>query len=272
MPPVTEIVLLVVFLLVIGAVAGVLAGLLGVGGGIVLVPAFYYTFTHLGYDSPMLMQICLGTSLATIVFTSIRSVRAHHRRGSVDVALLRAWAPAIVVGALLGTATASILRSATLTLIFGVLALVAGLYMAFGRSQWQLAPAMPRGPRLQAYGGLLGYFSVLMGIGGGTFGVPLMTLHGKTIHQAVGTAAGLGLIIALPSTLGFLLIWPANAPPWTIGAINLPAFAVVLVTLTICTPLGVRIAHAMNPAPLKRAFGVFILIVAANMLRKAAGF
>lgn len=272
MPPLTEIVLLVVFLLVIGAVAGVLAGLLGVGGGIVLVPAFYYTFTHLGYDSPMLMQICLGTSLATIVFTSTRSVRAHNRRGAVDVGLLRAWAPAIVVGAVLGTLAASVLRSDTLTLIFGVLALIAGVYMALGRSDWRLAPEMPRGPRLHAYGGLLGFFSVLMGIGGGTFGVPLMALHGVTIHRAVGTAAGLGLIIAIPSTLGFLLIWPEGAPPWTIGAINLPAFGVVLVTLTICTPLGVKIAHAMNPAPLKRAFGVFILIVGLNMLRKAAGF
>lgn len=272
MPPISELILLVAFLLAIGAVAGVIAGLLGVGGGIVLVPAFYYTFSHLGYDSPMLMQVCLGTSLATIVFTSMRSVRAHDKRGAVDKDLLRAWAPSIVVGALIGTATASVLRSTTLTIVFGVLALIAGLYMSFGRPQWRLAGQMPSGPRLHGYGGLLGFFSVLMGIGGGTFGVPLMTLHSMPIHRAVGTAAGLGLIIAIPSALMFLFVSIPGAPPFTVGAINLPAFAVVLVTLTIFTPLGVKLAHAMNPAPLKRAFGVFVLLVGLNMLRKVLGF
>ncbi|MFN3970530.1 MAG: sulfite exporter TauE/SafE family protein [Gemmobacter sp.] len=259
-------------LVAIGAVAGVIAGLLGVGGGIVLVPAFFYTFSHLGYDGPNLMQVCLATSLATIVLTSARSMQAHGRKGAVDHALLRRWAPAIAVGAVLGTLTASGLRSSTLQLVFGCLALVAGLYLAFGRAQWRLAPEMPRGVRLQGYGGALGFLSVLMGIGGGTFGVPLMSLHGMPIHRAVGTASGLGLVIALPSVLAFLMLPVTGAPPLTVGAVNLPAFAAVIATTLVTTPLGARLAHRMDPGPLKRVFAVFVLVVAANMLRKVAGF
>ncbi|EEW26084.1 sulfite exporter TauE/SafE family protein [Rhodobacter ferrooxidans] len=263
---------LLALLLAIGAFAGVIAGLLGVGGGIVLVPAFFFTFEQLGYGSPQLMQVCLATSLATIIVTSVRSVLAHNRKGAVDWAILRAWGPWIAAGAVLGMALASQLRSTTLQIIFGVLALIAGLYMAFGRADWRLGPQMPGGVTRTGLGGALGFFSVLMGIGGGTFGVPLMSLYSLPIHRAVATAAGFGLIIALPSVLGFLLLDIAVKPPFTVGAVNLPAFAVIIAMTLITTPLGVRLAHAMDPRPLKRAFAVFILVVALNMLRKAAGW
>lgn len=272
MPPLADLLPMLAFLVVIGAFAGVLAGLLGVGGGIVLVPAFFFTFTHLGHAGPQLMQVCLATSLATIVVTSLRSMQAHRRRGALDGDLLRRWAPAIVLGALLGTLTAASLRSSTLQLVFGVLALVAGLYMAFGRSEWRLAPVMPDGARLHGYGGVLGFFSVLMGIGGGTFGVPLMSLHGMPIHRAIGTASGLGLAIAAPAVVGFLLVPVTAAPPLTIGAVNLPAFAVVIATTLVTTPFGARLAHSTDQRLLKRIFAVFILIVAVNMLRKVAGW
>ena len=259
-------------LFVIGAFAGVIAGLLGVGGGIVLVPAFFYAFTALGYAGPQLMQICLATSLATIVVTSIRSVRSHHARGAVDWEILRSWAPAIAIGAILGTLVAAGLRSVVLQGIFGVLGLLVGLYLAFGRPHWRLGDAMPAGIRRAVMGPVLGFLSVLMGIGGGSFGVPLMSLYNVAIHRAVATASGFGLVIAVPSVLGFLFLTPEGAPPWSIGAINLPAFLVTIATTFVTTPLGVRLAHSMDAKPLKRVFAVFIMLMAANMLRKALGY
>lgn len=265
---------MLVLLLVIGAVAGVLAGLLGVGGGIVLVAAFFYAFQGLGYDGPQLMQVCLATSLATIVVTSTRSVLSHNRKGAVDWAILRSWAPGIAVGAGLGVWVAAQLSSATLQAIFGVLGVAAGLYMAFGRADWRLGTVMPGGVRRALVSPVVGFLSVLMGIGGGSFGVPLMTLYNTPIHRAVATAAGFGVLIAVPSVIGFLLvpIDPAHRPPFTVGAVNFPAFLVVISMTLITTPLGVRMAHAMDPKPLKRIFAIFLVVVALNMLRKALGW
>lgn len=265
---------LVALLFVVGALAGVIAGLLGVGGGIVLVPAFFYVFTALGYGGPQVMQVCLATSLATIIFTSIRSVMAHNRKGAVDWEVLKTWAPGIVIGAILGMLAASQMRSVALQAVFGVLGMVVGLYMAFGRQSWRIAEAMPVGPVRAAQSSVLGFLSVLMGIGGGSFGVPLMTLYGVPIHRAVATASGFGVTIAVPSVIGFLFmpLDPATRPPLTLGAVNLPAFAVVIGVTMITTSYGVRLAHAMDPRPLKRIFAIFLILVAANMLRKALGW
>ena len=259
-------------LLVIGAFAGVIAGLLGVGGGIVLVPAFFYAFTVLGYGGPGLMQVCLATSLATIVVTSTISVRAHHARGAVDWAILRAWAPGIAIGAVIGVVVAAGLASVVLQGIFGVLGVAVALYLAFGRAHWRLGEAMPAGLGRVVTSPALGFLSVLMGIGGGSFGVPLMTLFGVAIHRAVATAAGFGLVIAVPAVLGFLAVRPEGAPPYTLGAINLPAFLIVILVTFQTTKLGVKLAHSMDPKPLKRVFAVVLLFTAGNMLRKALGF
>lgn len=264
--------LTMLLLVLIGAFAGVIAGLLGVGGGIVLVPAFFFAFEYLGYGGPQLMQVCLATSLATIIVTSIRSVLAHHRKGAVDWDVLRAWWPFIAAGAVLGFLLATQLRSATLQAIFGVLGMAAGLYMAFGHPEWRLGAAMPAGPKRWGLGAGLGFFSVLMGIGGGTFGVPMMTLFNLPIHRAVATAAGFGLVISVPSAIGFLTMSVPAAPPYSVGAVNLPAFGVIVAMTLITTPWGVKLAHAMDAKPLKRAFAVFLIIVALNMLRKVAGW
>ena len=270
MPEMMLLLPMILLILVIGAFAGVLAGLLGVGGGIVLVPAFFYAFGTLGYEGPQLMQLCLGTSLATIIVTSVRSGLAHHRKGAVDLGILKGWAPGIVVGAILGVLTATSLQSGALQAIFGGLAIVVGLYMTFGRDSWQIAPEMPKGPVRAALSPLLGYLSVLMGIGGGSFGVPVMSLYGVPIHRAVATAAGFGVLIAVPSVAGFLLapIPAAERPPLTIGAVNLVAFVLVIAMTFITAPMGARLAHAMNPKPLKRVFGLFLILVALNMLRE----
>jgi uncharacterized membrane protein YfcA len=259
-------------LLVIGAFAGVIAGLLGIGGGIVLVPAFFYMFQHLGYGGEKLMQVCLATSLATIVVTSVRSVLAHHRRGAVDWALLRTWGPWVGAGAFAGFFLASGLKSQALQLIFAVLALIAGMYMGFGRPEWRLGSQMPKGAGRVGLGAGLGFFSSLMGIGGGTFGVPMMQLFAMPIHRSVATAAGFGLIIAVPATLGYLFLNVPDAPPFSIGAVNLPAFGIIIAMTLITTPWGAALAHRMDAAPLRRVFAVFVTIVALNMLRKVLGW
>ncbi|MCO4846364.1 MAG: sulfite exporter TauE/SafE family protein [Yoonia sp.] len=261
-----------VLLMAVGAFAGVLAGLLGVGGGIILVPAFFYVFQALGYPDFQLMQVCLATSLATIIVTSIRSVMAHQKKGAVDWDILRSWAPGIVVGAVIGFFIASSLRSATLQMIFGLLAIIVGLYMTFGKAHWRVGDAMPTGVARIVLSPVIGFLSVLMGIGGGSFGVPTMSLYNVPIHRAVATAAGFGVIIAVPSVIGFLTVDLLSPPPFTIGAVNLPAFILVIAMTLITAPWGAALAHRMDPKPLKRVFGVFLILVAINMLRKAVGW
>ena len=266
-----DIALFAAVLLAIGAFAGVLAGLLGVGGGIVLVPAFFYSFRALGFDGPDLMQVCVATSLATIVVTSIRSVMAHRRKGSVDFDVLRTWAPGIVVGALVGTWLATRLDTRGLQVIFATLAMVVALYLAFGAGGLKFGDRMPGGAVRAAVSAIIGCLSTLMGIGGGSLGVPTMTLYGMPIHRAVGTAAGFGLAIAVPSTLGFLIAQVEGAPPLTVGSVNLPAFGLVIAMTLITTPWGVELAHRMDPTPLKRIFAGFLFLVALNMGLEALG-
>ncbi len=253
----------------VGAFAGILAGLLGVGGGIILVPALFYLFSAAGYGSDDLMQICLATSLATIIVTSSRSVMAHNRKGVVDWQILKDWAPGIMIGAAAGVLMVSALRTHTLQVIFGVLVVLIALYMMFGKSSWRLADQMPQGPIKYVFSALTGFISVLLGIGGGSIGVPLMTLHGRPIHQAVATAAGFGLLIALPSALLFLFTPTGNAPPLTIGAVNIPAFLIVIVMTLLTAPYGAHLAHRLDAKVLKKVFAGFLMLVALNMLRKA---
>lgn len=269
--PILSLAMLIAILLVVGAIAGVLAGLLGVGGGIVIVPALFYVFIALDYPDETLLHICVATSLATIVLTSARSVVGHHRKGAVDWPLLRAWAPWIATGAILGVVVADRVESYVLGVVFGVLALIVALYMAFGRAQWRLGEAPPTGAVRGAIAAVVGFFSVLMGIGGGTFGVPLLTLFNVAVHRAVATAAGFGLIISVPSVIGFVLSgWgEPDRPPFTLGYVNVPAFAVIVPMTVLCAPIGVRLAHSMNPRPLKLLFALFLGATALNMLRKA---
>lgn len=273
LPETALLVQMLALLVGVGALTGVLAGLLGVGGGFILVPTFFYVFQMLGYDSPQLMQICLATSLATIIVTSVIAVLSHHRKSVVDWKILRRWAPGIALGAVLGVLVASGLRSTTLQAIFGVIGIIIGLYLGFGRAHWRLGESMPRGLRRALLSPCIGFLSVLMGIGGASFGVPLMTLYGVPMHRAVATTSGFGLCVAVPSVAAFLMleIAPENRPPLTFGAVNLAAFLVIVPMTLATTPLGVKLAHAMDPRPLRRVFAVFLVVLALNMLRKAFG-
>ncbi len=271
MPATAALLPMALLLVVIGGLGGVLAGLLGVGGGIVLVPAFFYAFSSLGYGGPHLMQICVATSLATIIVTSARSVLAHNRKGAVDWVILRGYGPGIVVGSVLGSFAVAQLHTSTLQLIFGALALVVAAYLGLGRAEWRLGAAMPTGTLRMVLSPIVGFLSVLMGIGGGSFGVPMMTLFATPIHRAVATAAGFGMLIAVPSVATFLFTPAIAAPPYTVGLVNVPAFLLVIAMTLITTPWGVKLAHAMDPKPLRRVFAAFLAVVALNMLRKALG-
>jgi len=251
-----------------GIVAGLVAGLFGVGGGIVIVPVLFYVFTAFGVPEAVRMHVAVGTSLATIVVTSIRSLRAHLRTGAVDTALLRSWILPVVAGVVAGSAVADQIDGAALTVVFGVIALAVAANMAFARAGWTIASDMPPRPLSDLIGAAIGFFSTLMGIGGGTFGNTVMTLYGRTIHQAVATSAGLGLIIAVPGTLGFIVGgWgEEGVPPGSLGFVNLIAFACIVPATIIMAPIGARLAHKAPQTALKRGFAAFLALVALRML------
>lgn len=254
-------------LLVAGAVAGLTAGLLGVGGGIVLVPVLWNLFTALGVDEAVRMHLSVGTSLATIIATSMSSVRAHYRRGAVDLVMLRSWGPWIFAGVLAGTALAGIARGPALTLVFASVALIVAVYMAFARPDWRIADHLPEGPGKVLLATGIGTVSAMMGIGGGTLGVPIFSLCGYPIHRAVGTASALGFIIGVPGAIGFAVSgWNVpNLPPFSLGYVSLLGFALIFPTSTLLAPYGARIAHGLNTLALKRAFAVFLGITALRM-------
>ncbi|TVQ43839.1 MAG: sulfite exporter TauE/SafE family protein [Gammaproteobacteria bacterium] len=258
---------MIVLLLIVGVVAGILAGLLGVGGGIVIVPALYHVFAVLDIDPAIQMHLAVGTSLATIIPTSVRSVRSHARRGAVDWILLRRWLPALLAGVVLGIVIAAFLDHRGLALVFASVASVVALHMGFGRAERTLAPGLPEGRSQAALPFTIGGISVMMGIGGGTLGVPTLTLFSYPIHRAVATAAGFGLIIAVPGTIGFVWSgWAApGLPAFSAGYVNLLAFVIIVPTTLLAVPLGVKLAHWLKPQPLRIAFALFLGITALRM-------
>ena len=258
---------LVPLLALTGIIAGVIAGLLGVGGGIVIVPALYHVFSYLGIDAEIRMHLAVGTSLATIIPTSIRSALSHYRRGAFDAALFRQWAPGMFFGALLGTWLANQVEFPTLTAIFAVVALCVALHMGFSRNELQLRAAPPGGIGAFSLTGIIGTVSAMMGIGGGILSVPIMTLFGIPIHRAVGTVAGLGMIIAIPGTIGFMLggSGVTGLPPFSVGYVNWLGFCLIVPATILTVPLGARLTHALNPQPLRKVFALFLGITAIRM-------
>jgi uncharacterized membrane protein YfcA len=260
-------------LLAAGALGGLLAGLLGVGGGIVIVPVLDLALVTAGVDPAVAMHIAVATSMATIVPTSISSSRSHARRGSIDFAVVRRWSLPIVVGALAGSLVASIVDARALAGVFGIVAGLAALKMVLPLDHVVLRRSIPGGVAGAAIPGSIGAVSAMMGIGGGTLSVPSMTLCGEPVHKAVGTAALLGLWISVPATIGYLLAQPEGATPlpWTIGWVSLPGFAIIAPVSWAIAPVGAHLAHSLDRRRLSAAFGAFLLLVAARMLYRAFG-
>lgn len=265
--PIGELIALAAALGVAGLVAGTIAGLLGIGGGIVLVPVLFQTLGFLGVDESVRMPLAVGTSLATIIPTSIRSTLSHNKKGAVDWSVLRAWALPTVIGVVLGSGLAAMVGGKGLTAVFAVGALTLGLYMAFGRDDWRLGDTLPTGFGAWLLGVANGCLSVMMGIGGGTFGVTVMTLYGTPIHRAVATAAGFGLIIGLPGTIGMIVNgWSETTlPPFSLGYVNVVGLALIVPATIIAAPWGVALAHRLSRGTLRMAFGTFLCVTALRM-------
>lgn len=260
--------LLSALLLLVGAFAGVLAGLLGVGGGIVIVPALYHVFSYLEIDPAIRMHLAVGTSLATIIPTSIRSVLGHRKRGAVDGALMGSWTAPILIGVMGGTAIAALVPSTGLMAVFALVAMVVALHMAFAKPEWRLGDHLPSGMGGRAIPAGIGAISAMMGIGGGTLSVPILSLFAYPIHRAVATAAGFGLLIAIPATIGFVVAgWgDAALPSWSLGYVSLAGFALIVPATLLSVPLGVRLAHWMSEPLLRRAFALFLALTSVRMI------
>lgn len=259
----------------VGAFSGVMAGLLGVGGGIVIVPALYAALGALGAPRESLMHVSIGTSLACIAVISARAVLSHHRRGGVDWPLLTGWAPWVALGAVIGVAAAGWVETRFLAGMFGLLALVVAAQMALAslgdRVDGRLGAAPPEGVTRAAWGGGIGAISAMVGVGGGALGVLALGLYGVEIRRATAVAAGFGVAIAAPSALGFVLLgWTDPAtPPFTLGYVSLIGFALITPLAALSAPTGVRLAHALDARTLRLAFAAFLGVASVGMLREA---
>lgn len=263
-----DLVPIVVALAAAGVAIGFLAGLFGVGGGAISVPVFFEAFRLTGSPDAAAMPLAVGTSLAMIVPTAFLSAREHARRGTVDMDVLRAWALPILVGVALGSVLASIAAPELFQIVFAAVATMMALRMLLGGAGWRIADALPGRIALSAYGIVLGLVSALMGIGGGAISTLILTLHGRPIHEAVSTSAGVGVLIAIPGALGYVLAgWgEPRLPADALGYVSLLAVAVTLPTALLMTRLGVRLAHRLSRQTLSRAFGLFLLAVAFRFL------
>ena len=250
-----------------GVFGGVLAGLLGVGGGIVIVPALYFALSLTGSDPALTMQIAVGTSLATIVFTALSSSWGHYRRGALDMALLKRWAPAILIGVVIGGLLGGLVSGYVLVAVFATVAALVSLDMIFRKPGNDGSPRSFSPGVWTATGMSAGAISAMMGIGGGTVCVPVLNFLGYDIRRAGGTSAAIGFVIGLPGALiyagtGF---WQTDLPPFSIGYVNLIAAALIIPLTTSFAHVGVRIAHTISQRALRLAFGAFLMLTSIRM-------
>jgi uncharacterized membrane protein YfcA len=272
----SELTQLALLLVAVGALSGFLAGVFGIGGGAILVPVFYECFRLAGVPLEVRMPLCIGTSLAIIIPTSIRSYRAHHARGAVDMAILRSWWLPVLIGVIAGSVTARYAPERLFKIVFVAVAYSAAARLLLARASWKFGDDFPVGALMKAYGFLVGLLSTLMGIGGGLFSNLLMTFYGRPIHQAVATSSALAVLISIPGALGYVYAgWPAAAHypdiaalqwPFALGYVSLIGAVLVMPTSLLTAPLGVRAAHAMSKRTLEMAFGCYLFIVGSRFV------
>ncbi len=255
--------------LALGVCSGFLAGLLGIGGGMVMVPFLTLMLTMQGFPPDLIVKMAVATSLATICFTSVSSVRAHHKRGAVRWDVVKLLAPGIVIGSLIGAQIAKALPADWMAILFAV-------FVGFSATQMFLdkkpkpTRELPRGTGMVGAGSVIGVLSALVGAGGGFISVPFMTWCNVTIHKAVATSSALGFPIAVAGTLGYVIAgWSLEGlPAGAVGFIYLPALVVIAAASVLTAPWGARTAHSMDVKQLKRAFAVVLYLLAAYMLYK----
>jgi uncharacterized membrane protein YfcA len=263
---------LILFLCTVGTVAGFMAGLLGIGGGLILVPAMYYGFQYLGYESDYLMHIAVGTSLAAILPTGFSSARAHYKRGAIMMDVLKKITPLTLCGSVFGVFLAYLITTpAVLMIIFGTAVLFVSLLMLIDTKKMQIWRGLPPPYILILLSFSIGALASLMGIGGALMSVPLLTMCGYAIHKAIGTASAIGLSISLPASLGFLLIGltVSTGVPLTLGYIHVLALICITPFSIALAPWGAKVSHAMDAQKLRRVFVMFMIIMAVQMLYEA---
>ncbi len=270
----SELIKLAALLIATGALCGFLAGLFGIGGGAVLVPVFYECFRLAGVPLEVRMPLCVGTSLAVIIPTAIRSCLAHYRRGAVDMTVLKQWWPAILIGVIAGSVIARYAPERLFKIVFVAVAYSAAARLLLARATWKLGNDLPKGLPMQAYGLVIGLLSTLMGIGGGLFSNLLMTFYGRSIHQAVATSSALAVLISIPGALGYVYAgWPVAARypdvmalqlPFALGYVSLIGAILVMPMSLFAAPLGVQAAHSLSKRMLEAAFGCYLLIVGSR--------
>jgi uncharacterized membrane protein YfcA len=273
---VAELVKLALLLVAVGALSGFLAGLFGIGGGAILVPVFYECFRLAGVPLEVRMPLCIGTSLAIIIPTSISSFRAHYLRGAVDMKILRQWWLPVVIGVIAGGITARYAPERLFKVVFVMVAYSAATRLLLARASWKFGENFPKGPLMKLYGFFVGLLSTLMGVGGGLFLNLLMTFYGRPIHQAVATSSALAVLISIPGAIGYVYAgWPvamrypdvvALQLPFAIGYVSLIGAALVIPTGLLTAPLGVKAAHSMSKRTLEVAFGCYLFIVGSRFL------
>jgi uncharacterized membrane protein YfcA len=269
-----ELAWLAVALLTAGAATGLLAGVFGVGGGAVVVPVLYELFRVLDVPEEVRMPLCVGTSLAIIVPTSIRSFLTHRARGAVEMTILKQWVVPVTVGVVLGSVVARYAPANLFKAIFVGVAGVSALRLLFGKNSRGLGRDMPSTPIMIACGGAIGVLSALMGIGGGQLSNLFMSYYRRPIHQAIATSSGLGVLISIPGALGYIYAgWPRAAEypgvaalqvPFAVGYVSLIGFILFVPTSILTAPLGAHLAHRLSKRRLEVAFGIFLLVVCAR--------
>ena len=268
LPAFTELLPFIVAMLAAGCAAGLIAGLFGVGGGTVVVPVLFFVLPLVGAPLETAMHVAVATSLANIIPTGFTSARARWRRAAVALPLVKRWGPSIVIGVLFGAALAAYVEGRWLTLLFGVIIMLVAVNLMARTDEVRLAPSLPKAPWLDGLGATIGGLSAMVGIGGGSLTVPTLTFCGVDIRRAVGTASAIGLIIAIPGVIGFIIGgWSApDRPPLSFGYVNLIALAAIAPLSTLCAPLGARLAHHLSPRVLRAAFGAYLLFIGARMI------
>src|SRR5262245_20514321 len=262
--PLSELMLLAALILVAGIVTGILAGLFGIGGGALIVPVLYEVFGVFGVLDEVRFQLCIGTSIAIIVPTNVFPYFTHRDKGAVMMDIVRAWAVPAVIGVAAGSVIAAFASGTVLKLAFVLIATVIAFKLLFGRESWQIANDLPGPLGMTGYGVLIGLAASLMGISGGSISNMILTLHGKPIHKAVATSAGLGVPITAAGTIGYIfagLPQQALLPPLSLGFVSLIGFAVMAPVSSFTAPYGARLAHRLSKRHLEIAFGCFLLAV-----------
>jgi uncharacterized membrane protein YfcA len=256
-------------LLALGAGTGFAAGLLGIGGGMLMVPFLTLLFTWRGYPLEHIVHMAIATSLATILFTSVSSVRAHHKRGAVLWPVVRLLAPGILLGSLIGAQIAGRLPTFWLSVVFATFVGFSALQMLLDRKP-RPTRELPKGAGMFSVGGGIGFISSLVGAGGGFISVPFMVWSNVKIHNAVATSAALGFPIAAAGTIGYILAGrgEASLPPGTAGFVYLPALLAIAAASVLTAPLGARVAHSLDTKPLKRVFAILLFLLAGYMAYK----